>query len=113
MTYLPEQIQPPRTDMVQPVEIVGPSQRADVLNLAVQNCIAKGWRVEAITPPSGAVLVSGHRVNHVLHAILTVLMCGLWGVVWIIVASSTHEYRMTVTIDAYGRPVYSRPIVSR
>jgi hypothetical protein len=29
-----------------------------------------------------AVIVFGQPVNHVLHAIITIFSCGLWGVVW-------------------------------
>jgi len=31
------------------------------------------------------VLARAETPNHVLHAILTLFMCGLWGIVWIII----------------------------
>lgn len=45
-------------------------------------------------------------VNHVLHAILTLFSCGLWVIVWIILAATQkREQRVRVTIDGQGNLV--------
>lgn len=49
-----------------------------------------------------AVLVQGHRPNHVLHLLLTVFTLGLWLIVWIIVAGAGGEKRALLTVDEYG-----------
>jgi hypothetical protein len=42
-------------------------------------------------------------VNHVLHAILTIFTCFLWGIVWLIVAAGeTKDVRRLVTVDESG-----------
>lgn len=53
----------------------------------------------------------GEQVNHVLHAILTILLCGLWGIVWIILSISAQKpapYTVRIDIDYMGRPMITR-----
>ena len=40
--------------------------------------------------------------NHLLHALLSLLLCGLWLIVWLLVVLETQEVRRTLTVDAYG-----------
>jgi hypothetical protein len=54
-----------------------------------------------------AVLVTGHRPNHLLHLILSVLTLGLWLIVWLIVALAGGEKRKTVTVAPDGRAIES------
>jgi len=43
------------------------------------------------------VMATGTTPNHVLHAILTLFMCGLWLPIWILVAiGKIGGYRCTV-----------------
>ncbi len=58
-------------------------------------------RIESVTPYS-AVVVSGQRVNHVLHLLISVLLCGLWLPVWFIIAASAGEKRHVITVDPCG-----------
>jgi len=58
-------------------------------------------RVEAVTPYS-AVVVSGQPVNHVLHLLASVFLCGLWIPVWILLAATGGEKRHVLTVDPYG-----------
>ena len=48
-----------------------------------------------------AVLIYGHRVNHVLHAIVTVVTC-IWGVVWLVMGLTRGERREIVQVDPWG-----------
>ena len=42
-------------------------------------------------------------VNHVLHAILTIVTCLLWGIIWAIMAGNHQkEQRMRITIEPSG-----------
>lgn len=63
--------------------------------------VALGWRVESRSPTQ-AVLVRGGNVNHLLHAILTIFTCLLWGVVWIVLAMGNRTERVALTVDAVG-----------
>lgn len=53
--------------------------------------------------PTWAVVVSGHPVNNVLHAILAILCCGLWLPVWVLLAANGGERRTTIGVDEWGR----------
>jgi hypothetical protein len=46
----------------------------------------------------------GKPVNNVLHAIISIFTCGLWIIVWVILAASQRrEQRIRSTVDQYGR----------
>ena len=52
---------------------------------------------------SAVLMLPGKTVNHVLHAIISIFTCGLWAVVWIILAlTRKRERRVKLTIDPYG-----------
>ena len=48
------------------------------------------------------MLVQGKPVNHVLHAILTIFTCALWGIVWIVLSLTGGEKRYQLIVDEYG-----------
>lgn len=77
------------------------TQRSLILDWAVTQRIADGWRVESRSGAQ-AVLVRGQPVNHVLHAFLTVFTCFLWGSVWLVLALSNTVERVVLTVDAQG-----------
>jgi hypothetical protein len=79
-----------------------PEQRYAVLMQKVHAEIGHGARVQSQDWTS-AVLVYGKPVNHVLHAILTVFLLGLWLFVWIPVAILGGERREQVIVDEWGR----------
>jgi hypothetical protein len=76
-------------------------QRQALLSAKIRAEVGRGWRVES-QDPYGAVLVRGHRVNHILHAILTIFLLGLWLFVWIPMAIMGGEKRETVGVDDWG-----------
>jgi len=65
---------------------------------------ASGGRVEARMSTS-AVVVTGKRVNHVLHLLLSLFCCGWWIPVWLLLAAFGGERRQTVIVDDYGQIV--------
>ena len=81
-------------------------QRAESLNQALMMAVGRGGRVESHTRFQ-AVIVYGRPVNHVLHAILTVFSCSLWGVMWIILSFTVHERREVLQVGPYGHIVSS------
>lgn len=72
-------------------------ERRTLLASQVARLVGKGWRVEAQNDFQ-ATLVKGHRPNHLLHLILTLLTLGLWAIVWIIVAVVSGEKRRVVMV---------------
>jgi hypothetical protein len=76
-------------------------ERQAGLARAVSNSVRNGWAIEGQTSYQ-AVLVKGHRPNHILHLILTLVTMGLWAIVWILVAVLGGEKRLVIDVDEYG-----------
>jgi len=75
--------------------------RKAALAQQVANWTRDGWRVESRTDYQ-AVMVKGHRTNHVLHLILTLVTLGVWAIVWILVAVLGGEKRRVIEVDDFG-----------
>lgn len=55
-----------------------------------------------------ATLIEGKPVNHVLHAILTVFTCLVWGIVWAVIAGTGGETREMLVVDEFGNVQHQR-----
>jgi hypothetical protein len=82
-------------------------ERKQLLAQTVQNQVAQGARVESQSD-FNAVLVKGHRVNHVLHLILTFFTLGLWVFVWLGLVIFGGEKRATANVDEFGNVTVQR-----
>jgi hypothetical protein len=70
---------------------------------AVNDLARHGWRVESRSEFQ-AVFARGHRPNHILHLLLTILTAGLWGLfVWLPLSIFGGEKRRMVSVDEYGQ----------
>lgn len=76
-------------------------QRKETLANAVAGQVRKGWGVQSQTDFQ-AVLVKGHRPNHLLHLILSVVTLGLWIPVWIVLSIVKGEKHRVVRVDEFG-----------
>lgn len=82
---------------------IAPEVRKATLEQAIAFQVRMGYRVESQTEFQ-AVLIKGHRHNHVLHLILTIVTLGLWGLfVWLPLTIFGGEKRAIVTVDANGK----------
>jgi hypothetical protein len=81
--------------------VLSPERRRELLSRTVQAEVVKGGRIESQSEYS-AVIVFGHRVNHVLHLILSIVTLGLWLIVWIILSLTGGEKRTLVSVDEFG-----------
>ncbi|WP_406098792.1 hypothetical protein [Streptomyces sp. NBC_01013] len=77
------------------------TQRALILDWAVNQRIASGWRVESRSETQ-IVMVRGRRPNHVLHAAITAFTCFFWGPVWLAIGVTNRVERVALTVDAMG-----------
>jgi len=82
-------------------------ERKVILAQQLQAAAARGLRIESQSEFQ-AVLVSGKPVNHVLHAILTIFTCLLWGIVWAIIAATGGEKREMVLVDDFGNVIWQQ-----
>jgi hypothetical protein len=80
-------------------------ERKVILSQQLQTAAARGLRIESQSDFQ-AVLVEGKPVNHVLHAILTIFTCLLWGIVWAIIAATGGETRQMVVVDEFGNVLW-------
>lgn len=82
-------------------EPVDEAHRQRQLANAVQQEVARGWRVES-QGPTNAILRTGKRPNHVLHLLLSIFTLGVWLIVWLFLAVVKHEKAMSINVDPYG-----------
>lgn len=78
-----------------------PEQIRAILGSAIMRQVTLGWRVETHFE-NHAVMATGGRVNHALHAILTIFLCGAWLPIWVILAATGGEKRMILSVDPNG-----------
>lgn len=83
------------------------AERKTSLDAALARLGAAGWRIENRSDFQ-ATIAKGHRVNHILHLILTLVTLTVWGIVWLLLVVLGGEKRELVTVDAYGNVVNSR-----
>lgn len=78
-----------------------PDDRKQALARAIQTEVAGGSRIES-QGDYQAVAVRGHRVNHVLHLILSLVTLGAWLIVWLALVLFAGEKRRLMSVDEYG-----------
>ncbi len=89
----------------QPSESITPQERLERLSQIVSTRTLQGWTVvDRNEREAYAVLdLAAKPVNHVLHAIITIFTCGVWAIVWIVLALTYRKQkRVRISIDAYG-----------
>jgi hypothetical protein len=88
----------------------GPATQAAAMQQAIMMCTSQGWRLQS-TGIGTAVMVSGEgaTINHVLHAILSLLTCGLWLLVWLLLVAFSANARsksLLILVDEDGNIAY-------
>jgi hypothetical protein len=78
------------------------ARRAALSQAVAHHAAVDGRRVESQWD-CGAVLVKGKRINHGLHAFLTVMTAGIWAPVWAVLYLANREQRRVITVDDHGR----------
>ena len=86
----------------EPKGYVSDEERHNILgrHLAIELPTGK-WRIESQSQHQ-AVLVKGHRVNHVLHLLLCIPTVGLWAIIWLCLILGGGESRKLVHVDEFG-----------
>lgn len=77
-------------------------QRKELLAQQVARAVAAGYRVETASDYQ-AVLVRGHRTNHLLHFFIGIFTLGIWWLlVWLPLWAFGGEKRVIVQVDPFG-----------
>lgn len=74
---------------------------SQALNQAIAAELGQGGELESSTGQT-AVILRGKKVNHVLHAILSLLTAGLWLIVWVVLVATNKRQRIILSADASG-----------
>lgn len=82
--------------------MTSPDHRQYALQQWVALQASRGGRVEFVGPDT-AVVAFGSKPNHILHLLLTLFTCGLWAIVWIVVAAANRETRLSAWVDESGQ----------
>lgn len=61
------------------------------------------------TSEFSAQIISKQKINHILHFIIGWVTCGLWWLVWAGLSLSNQPRQRTLSVDEWGRPVWSSP----
>ena len=107
----PEQPEPTFPPTSTPGRVLSTDERTFVLQRELASRTAAGWRVELLTPTSATVVLYPPRSNHALHFVLSVLTCGLWLPVWLLIAiieGSRGVRRQIVMVDQHGNTLSDR-----
>jgi len=90
-------------------EPVPPAEQRDNLDRALQLYLGRTRGRIVERTGHGIVVERPAQVNHVLHALLSLLTFGLWLFAWLLVVISSHPRRFLVTVDACGA-VHANPL---
>ena len=71
------------------------------LDRAVANELASGAELES-QAGTNAVLLKGKKVNHVLHAILSLITAGFWLIVWLLLVATNKRKRIVLWVNERG-----------
>ena len=78
-----------------------PASGVTPLDQEIHKAVAEGWTL-ANRDTHNAVLSKGGKVRHVMHAIISLLTCGVWLWGWAIVAILGTRQTMTLRTDENG-----------
>lgn len=82
-------------------------ERKALLAQAIQTQVVGGGRVESQSDFQ-AVIIKGHKVNHVLHFIIGFFTFFLWWIVWAVIAITGGEKRSMISVDEFGNVLVQR-----
>lgn len=83
-------------------------QELTALDLALAEAVENNGRIESRTDTM-AVVVRGHRTNHILHLILSICTLGIWIPVWVILARIGGERRDVYQLQSDGTVKVTKP----
>ena len=80
--------------------------RKERLSNYLSNKTLQGWNIIDRNDQdfTAVIVLPGKKVNHLLHFLIFVLTCCVWGIAWIIIyVNRKKEQRIRVSVDNSGR----------
>lgn len=90
---------------VVPPQALPQGERSERLSRMVSSRTLEGWVVvdRNDRDATAVLMLAGKPVNHILHFLIRLFTCGIWWIVWLILAlTQKKEKRVRVSIDQYG-----------
>jgi hypothetical protein len=85
-------------------QTVSDEQRSKLLDDAVGQYLMAGYELRGRSGFQAAVGTNAQPVNHVLHLLIAVFTCGLWAIVWLLLAlGAPKATTVYLSVDEYGR----------
>ena len=84
-----------------PGSAMPPDRLRAILGNAIMRQVALGWRIESQVD-NQAIMATGGEVNHAAHLLISMVTCGAWLPVWIILGVTGGERRVSITVDPTG-----------
>jgi hypothetical protein len=87
---------------------LSPHQRAEILDEAIATHYP--WaRVDSRTDTQAVLFLGGGVPGaiHVILALITIVTCGLFGIIWLVIAATSPERRAYVAVDSYGNVTFN------
>ena len=100
-------IEAPKTTSVETPVPKSLEVRKEAMSRLIQSQIAGGSRIESQSDTQ-AVLVKGHRPNHMLHFVIGLFTLGTWWLVWAGIALFGGEKREVASVDEWGNSSIQR-----
>lgn len=97
---------PPTSNVEKSLTVLTDNQRKQRLDNRIAQYLKGEWAVERVGDFQ-AVLTFEDKVNHVVHAILSLLTAGLWVLVWLVLAFIRKPTRMTLRVNEFGHFIES------
>jgi hypothetical protein len=85
----------------QPGPPLPPDRLRAILGNVIMRQVSLGWRIESQID-NQAVMATGGEVNHAVHLLLSLVTCGIWLPVWVIMGLTGGEKRVVITVDPHG-----------
>ncbi|MGH3374941.1 MAG: ComEA family DNA-binding protein, partial [Actinoallomurus sp.] len=82
-----------------------PERLRVLLGTAIMRQVSLGWRIESQFA-NYAVMATGGEVNHAVHALATMLTCGVWMPVWVILGVTGSEKHVIITVAPNGAVLF-------
>lgn len=90
--------------------VVSDAERLRLLHDAVGVYLMAGYQLRGTSGYQAVVGSDPKPVNHVLHLLIAVFTCGLWAIVWLLLALTAPKgSTIHVSVDEQGRAWSMKP----
>ncbi len=90
------------SDVEKSLKVLTDSQRKQRLEYRIVQYLKDGWMAERVGDFQ-AVVTYEDKINHVVHAILSLITFGFWLLIWLFLSLTKKTTRRTIRVNEYGQ----------